>query len=84
MQVVPSFDLLKSMVQLGKGIAFMPASLDLSQEPTLLSMPIVNEDDTPFREIIIEHVLIHRADQPNPLVRELAGLLMGGLSESLT
>jgi DNA-binding transcriptional LysR family regulator len=77
-QVVPSFDLLKSMVRLGKGIAFIPASLDLSQEPTLLSVPIVNEDDTLFKQLIIEHVLIHRTDQPNPLVRELAGLPMGG------
>ncbi len=83
-QVVPSFDLLKSMVRLGKGIAFIPASLDLSQEPALLSMPIINADGTPFKQIIIEHVLIHRTNQPNPLIRKMAALPRGGLNESLT
>ena len=83
-QVVPSFDLLKSMIRLGKGIAFIPASLDLSQEPTLLSMPILNADSTPFKQIIIEHVLIRRTNQPNPLVRKMAALPIGGLNESLT
>ena len=41
---VPSFELLKSMVRSGKGIAFIPASLDLKQEPDLVSMPITNTD----------------------------------------
>ena len=83
-QVVPSFDLLKSMVRMGKGIAFIPASLDLSQEPALLSMPIINEDDTPFKQLIIEHVLIHRIDQPNPLVRELAALPVSVQNQAFT
>ena len=78
-QVVPSFDLLRSMVRLGKGIAFIPASLDLSQEPTLLSMPIINADGTPFKQIIIEHVLIHRTNQCNPLIQKMAALPMAGL-----
>ena len=74
-QVVPSFDLLKSMVRRGKGLAFIPASLDLHQEPNLLSMPIINTDGTPFKQIVIQHVLIHKAEQPSPLVQAIAGLV---------
>ena len=74
-QYVPSFDLLKSMVRSEKGIAFIPASLDLKQEPNLVSMPIINADGTPFKEIVIRHVLIHKSEQPSPLVHALSGLL---------
>jgi DNA-binding transcriptional LysR family regulator len=74
-QLVPSFDLLKSMVRLGKGIAFIPASLDLHQEPNLLSMPIINNDGSPFKQIVIQHVLIHKAEHATPLVLALSGLL---------
>lgn len=74
-QIVPSFDLLKSMVRLGKGIAFIPASLDLKQEPALLSMPIVNTDGTPFKQIVIQHVLIHKSEHPTPLAQALSGLV---------
>jgi DNA-binding transcriptional LysR family regulator len=72
---VPSFDLLKSMVRLGKGIAFIPASLDLRQEPDLLSMPIISADGRPFRRVVIRHVLIHKSEQPKPLVQALSGLV---------
>ena len=74
-QIVPSFDLLKSMVRLSRGIAFIPASLDLRQEPELLSMPIINASGTPFKQIVIQHVLIHKSEQPNPLAQALAGLV---------
>ena len=74
-QYVPSFELLKSMVRSGKGIAFIPASLDLKQETNLISMPIVNSDGTSFKEIVITHVLIHKSEQPSPLVQALSGLL---------
>lgn len=70
-QHVPSFELLKSMVRLGKGIAFIPATLDLQQESNLLSMPILNADGTPFKQIIIQHVLVHKSEQPRPLVQAL-------------
>jgi DNA-binding transcriptional LysR family regulator len=72
---VPSFDLLKSMVRLGKGIAFIPASLDLLTDPDLLSMPIVNADGTPFKQVVIRHVLVHRSDLTKPLVKTLSGLV---------
>lgn len=74
-QYVPSFDLLKSMVRKGKGIAFIPASLDLEQEPNLVSMPIVNADGTPFKDIVIRHVLVHKSEHSSPLVQALSGLL---------
>lgn len=74
-QYVPSFDLLKSMVRVGKGIAFIPASLDLMQEPDLMSIPIINADGTPFKEIVIRHVLIHKSEHSSPLVQALSGLL---------
>lgn len=79
-QHVPSFELLKSMVRLGKGIAFIPASLDLRQEPGLLSKPILHADGTPFDEVAIRHVLIHKSEQPNPLVQALSGLVKFDLS----
>ncbi len=74
-QHVPSFDLLKSMVRLGKGIAFIPANLNLQQEPNLLSMPILNADGTPFKKVVIQHVLIHKSEHPTPLVKALSGLV---------
>jgi DNA-binding transcriptional LysR family regulator len=74
-QHVPSFELLKSMVRLGKGIAFIPASLDLEPESNLLSMPILNNDETPFNQVVIQHVLIHKSEQPVPLAQVLAGLV---------
>ena len=74
-QHVPSFELLKSMVRLGKGIAFIPASLDLQQEPNLLSMPILNNDGTPFNKIVIQHVLVHKAEQPKPIILSLSSLV---------
>lgn len=74
-QHVPSFDLLKSMVRLGKGIAFIPASLDLKQEPNLLSMPILNVDRTPFKQVVIRHVLIHKSQQPKPLAQALCSIV---------
>ena len=63
------------MVRLGKGIAFIPAALDLQQEPNLLSMPILNSDGTPFKQVVIQHVLIHKSEQPTPLTQALAGLV---------
>jgi DNA-binding transcriptional LysR family regulator len=74
-EIVPSFELLKSMVRLGKGIAFIPASLDLEPESNLLSMPILNNDETPFNQVVIQHVLIHKSEQPVPLAQVLAGLV---------
>ncbi|QJD79981.1 LysR family transcriptional regulator [Spirosoma rhododendri] len=74
-QVVPSFDLLKSLVSMGRGVAFTPATLNLSQEPNLVAKPIVNADGSPFRQVIIQHVLIHCTDRPTPLVQALAGLI---------
>ena len=72
---VPSFDLLKSMVRLGKGIAFIPASLDLRTDPDLRSMPIINADGTSFKQVVIRHVLVHRSDLTKPLVQALSGLV---------
>lgn len=74
-QRVPSFELLKSMVRMGKGIAFIPASLDIQQEPNLLSMPILNNDGTLFNKVMIQHVLIHRTEPTNPIVQALSGLI---------
>jgi DNA-binding transcriptional LysR family regulator len=72
---VPSFDLLKSMVRSNKGIAFIPASLDLQHDPNLISMPIVNPDGSPFKNIVIQHVLIFRTEQSTPLVQALGSLV---------
>lgn len=72
---VPSFELLKSMVRSGKGIAFIPASLDFQLEPHLLSMPIINADGTPFKEIVIRHVIVYKSEQPSALVKALGGLM---------
>jgi DNA-binding transcriptional LysR family regulator len=74
-QRVPSFELLESMVRLGKGIAFIPASLDIQQELNLLSMPILNNDGTPFSKVRLQHVLIHKTEPTNPFVQALSGLI---------
>ncbi|GAB3949804.1 hypothetical protein GCM10028805_26740 [Spirosoma harenae] len=61
------------MVRLGKGSAFIPATLDLQKEPDLRAMPILNADETPFKQVVIRHVLIHKAEQPKPLVKSPFG-----------
>ena len=72
---VPSFDLLKSMVRSNKGVAFIPASLDLQHDPSLISMPIANPDGSPFKEIVIQHMLIYKTEQCSPLVQALGELV---------
>jgi DNA-binding transcriptional LysR family regulator len=83
-QHVPSFELLKSMVRLNKGIAFIPASLDLQQEPTLVSMPILKNDGTLFKEIFIQHVLIHKTEPTTSLIQALDQLVKVHMAVSYT
>ncbi|MCF2501300.1 MULTISPECIES: LysR family transcriptional regulator [Dyadobacter] len=80
---VPSFELLKSMVRLDKGIAFIPASLDLQHDPSLISVPIANADGTPFKEIVIQHVLIYKTEPCTPLVQALGGLVKIQVQQTL-
>jgi DNA-binding transcriptional LysR family regulator len=74
-QVVPSIELLKRWVNLEKGIAFVPVSLDLSKEPNLVMKHLINADGTSFNQIPIQSVLAFNQGKSMGLVRELAQLV---------
>jgi DNA-binding transcriptional LysR family regulator len=74
-QVVPSIELLKRWINAGKGIAFVPITLDLSREPNLTLKPIVNNDGTPFTDIRIQSVLAYKKENPTDLIQSLIRLV---------
>jgi DNA-binding transcriptional LysR family regulator len=74
-QIVPSIELLKRWINAGKGIAFVPITLDLSREPNLTLKPIVNNDGTPFTDIKIQSILAYKKENPTDLVNKLVELV---------
>jgi DNA-binding transcriptional LysR family regulator len=74
-QVVPSIELLKRWINSEKGIAFVPVSLDLSKEPNLMIKPIINDDGTPFKNIVIQSSLAFKKENKMELVNKLVQLV---------
>jgi DNA-binding transcriptional LysR family regulator len=74
-QVVPSVELLKRWVNLEKGIAFMPLTLDIEKEPNLMLKQIVNPDETPFEDIKIRNVAAFKKDNETDLLKLLVELM---------
>jgi DNA-binding transcriptional LysR family regulator len=74
-QVVPSIDLLKRWVDLNKGIAFMPLALDISKDENLVLKNIINDNGTPFTNIIIQNVLAYKKETATELIKSLVELV---------
>jgi DNA-binding transcriptional LysR family regulator len=79
-QVVPSIELMKRWVNLDKGIAFVPITLDISKEPNLALKPILNNDGTPFNDIRIQSVLAYKKEKQTDLIQSLITLVKKALA----
>ncbi len=71
-QEVSSLDLLISLVNLERGVAFVPTLFDLSHEPNIVAKKL---DELLFNQIEINHVLAFRANNSDPLIRAFLLLL---------
>ena len=71
-QEVSSLDLLISLVNLERGVAFVPTLFDLSHEPNIVSKKL---DEPLFNHIEINHVLAFRANNSDPLIKAFLLLL---------
>ncbi len=76
-QEVSSLELLCSLVSLGIGIAFIPSLFNLSHIEGIVVKNVVNDDDSLFEEIKINHAIAYKNSQISPLIEAFVGL-MGG------
>jgi DNA-binding transcriptional LysR family regulator len=74
-QEVSSLELLCSLVGLGIGIAFVPSLFNLTHIQGIVVKDVVNEDNSPFHGIEINHSLAYKNDKISPLIGALVGLL---------
>jgi LysR family transcriptional regulator, transcription activator of glutamate synthase operon len=74
-QIVPSIELLKRWINLSKGIAFVPISLDVSQEKDMSIKKIINDDGSPFTSIVIQPVIVYKKKKSIPAIEELAKMV---------
>ncbi len=75
MQEVSSLELLCSLVSLGIGIAFVPSLFNLTHVEGIVVKNLVNDDDSFFEEIKINHAVAYKKDKISPLIEALLGLL---------
>jgi DNA-binding transcriptional LysR family regulator len=74
-QIVPSIELLKRWINLSKGIAFVPITLDVSQEKDMCIKNIINDDGSPFTNIVIQPVIVYKKNNSIPAIEELAKMV---------
>jgi DNA-binding transcriptional LysR family regulator len=67
-QEVSSLELLVSMVEVGKGIAFISSAYDLSRDPNVALRRLVNPDGSPLRALEITNALAWK-NPGSPLLR---------------
>ncbi len=76
-QEVSSLELLCSLVSLGIGIAFIPSLFNLSHIEGIVVKNVVNDDDSLFEEIKINHAIAYKNSQISPLIEAFVGLVGG-------
>ena len=76
-QEVSSLELLCSLVSLGIGIAFVPSLFNLSHIEGILVKNVVNDNDSLFEEIKINHAVAYKNSQISPLIEAFMGLVNG-------
>jgi DNA-binding transcriptional LysR family regulator len=72
-QEVSSLELLISLVEVGRGIAFISSAYDLSKEPNIVVKELVHSDDSPFVSVAIDSALVYLGKNGSPLVRAVVG-----------
>jgi DNA-binding transcriptional LysR family regulator len=75
LQEVSSLELLCSLVNLGIGIAFVPSLFNLSHFEGIVVKDLVNDDNSLFDAIKINHAVAYKNDKISPLIEALIGLL---------
>ena len=75
LQEVSSLELLCSLVSLGIGIAFVPSLFNLSHFEGIVVKNVVNDDNSHFEEIKINHAVAYKNNKISPLIEALVGLL---------
>ena len=74
----PTFELLCSLVSLGKGIAFLPSSYNLTNETKIIGKPLLNEDGTSNNAFNIEHAIVYKENNDSLLVQTLVNVSILG------
>lgn len=68
-QMVNGLDLMLSMVALGIGISMVPSFIKLSQDSSLITIPLHNNDGTAFTDIDIQMGVTYKTTNENPIIR---------------
>jgi DNA-binding transcriptional LysR family regulator len=74
-QEVSSYELLCSLVSIGKGIGLVTTSYDINQERNLVSKTIVNNHGQAMSEFIVQYALAYRQDRENPTFDTIIGMI---------
>lgn len=70
-QEVTSLEMLAELVQLGKGVAVIPAHFNVIQLAGVVTRPLVNSQGTPYPELELQHVVAFLSSNTSPAVRAL-------------
>lgn len=70
-QEVSSLELLISLVEVGRGIAFISSAYDLSKEPNIAVKQLVKADFSPFESVAINNALVYHGKNNSPLIQAL-------------
>lgn len=74
-QEVSNYDLLCSLVSIGKGIGLVSSSFDLSKETNIVTKVLVNSHGQPLQEFILQHAMAYRRNRDDADFKALADLL---------
>ncbi|HOY20291.1 MAG TPA: LysR substrate-binding domain-containing protein [Haliscomenobacter sp.] len=72
-QEVSSLELLISLVEVGRGIAFISSAYDLSREPNIVVKELVQADGSLFESVAIDSALVYLGKNGSPLVMAVVG-----------
>lgn len=72
---VNSFDMLRSMVGLGIGIAFIPSAANIGDTPGIVSKPLMESPDALFSGLVIQQVFAWKSNHPSPLLASVCDTL---------
>jgi DNA-binding transcriptional LysR family regulator len=70
-QEVTSLELLAELVQLRKGVALIPAHLNVSQLAGVVAIPLVNAENEPYKELELQHVVAFLTTNSSPVINAL-------------
>ena len=74
-QEVSSYELMSSLVAIGRGIGFVSSSFDLSREEKVVPKLILDEKGDPISHLHVYHTIAYRTKTRNTLVPQLAALV---------